>query len=473
MNSDQGAIIDGDDKAIDSEFATSAESRLNLTAETNQLSEFESSQATDNLFDWLKIANHAYDCGDLEQAKQCYLRALEHCSDELPDQAEFLRVCSNRLADIYLKLNQPDQAIEVLSSAQYKRKPADSDRWQKFGLNIAIIVAFALCCMSINFRPSASSVIDSKDDGITGMSVAEGSVGKFVSPIHIGAEFKTADQLSTLKLANVDTVYRWDHGRISEAKYVVSNFSFGDVLKLFSGSRKNRKNFVITAADYLVDDTGLTFYASGAPEVKLVERMWWYPSFINFYYGKFHKYPSKEEAWMNTIPNYSYTNPFTGKSEKADFASLTNAEQTPPAVARPGAILILSSFNGQCTICGYDRNSRLIPSADPGKPLLLQLRSGVNVTEEYFNSFGGKCFQVKTDPPELLVFSSDPGLKGLLQSSEAYVPAIAIPLWLASLTLSLFLFRVFFKSPARILAFAPILLPSLLLAIVIWMWLGG
>ncbi len=501
MSSEHGATIDGDNQTIDRdetlvETNGASGSDLNLSTGSVEVSTnssdscnidnlkfLESSQATDNLFDWMKVANHSYDSGDLENAKQCYLRALDLCDEE--DDAEHTQrlVCLNRLGDICLKLKQPELAFQIFSRARPQSgKGSVSERTSRLVLNIAIIVFAAVTCLSITFPNPSIKVIETANDSMGSLSTKSsiaaaiknrtGSEKKNTSPVHVGAEFKTPDQLSTLKIADLNTLYRWDHGEVWGAKYVTPNFSFGDILKLTSGCRKNSEHFVITSSDYLVDDAGLIFYGPDAPEVKVVERMWWYPSFINYYYGRFHKYPTQEEAWMNTVEGYTFKNPFTGATEKASFVSLSHPDEAPPSVAKPGAILLLSTPAGDCTICGYDRNSRLVTSSNPGKPLLLQLRKGINVTDQYLKGFGGVSKPKRPDPPELFVFISDPAIKSLMENSETYVPAIVIPLWFASLTLSLLLFRLFFKSPGRVLAFSPMVLPSLLVVMVLFMSFG-
>lgn len=492
MSSEHGATVDGDNQSIDQDEHVVVESNGAVEpgsngagADIDKVKFSESSQSTDNLFDWMKVANHAYDSGDLENAKQCYLRALDLCDEE--DDADHTQrlVCLNRLGEICLKLKQPDLAFQIFARARPQTaKGSLSERTQRFALNIAVLVFAVVSCLSVTFPSPSIKVIETgNNDSMLNLSTKSSiaaaiksrsgaSDKKFVSPVQVGAEFKTPDQLSTLKIADLTTLYRWDHGEVWGAKYVSPNFSFSDILKLTSGCRKNSEHFVITSSDYLVDDAGLIFYGPDAPEVKVVERMWWYPSFINFCYEKFKKYPTQEEPWMNTVEGYTFKNPFTGATEKASFVSLSHPDEAPPSVAKPGAILLLSTPAGDCTICGYDRNSRLVTSSNPGRPLLLQLRKGINVTDQYLKGFGGMSKPKRPDPPELFVFISDPAIKSLMENSETYVPAIAVPLWFASLTLSLFLFRVFLKSPGRMLAFSPMVLPSILIVMVLFMSFG-
>lgn len=481
MSSEQGATVDGDNKAVDENKVVDANAVADVEPGIDELKFSEPSQATDNLFDWIKVANHSFDSGDLENAKQCYLRALDLCDQD--DDAEHTQrlVCLTRLGEICLRLKQSEQAFKIFASAKPRMpSPSASERSQKFVLNIAILMTAIVSFMSVSFPNPSIKVNETNNESVLNLSTKSSIAAaiknrggkKFISPIEVGAEFKTPDGMSTVKIADSSTLYRWDHGDVWEVKYFTPNFSFGDILKLTSGCRKNAEHFVIMAPDYLVDDTGLIFYGPDTPEVSLVKRMWWYPGFINYYFGKFKKYPDKEEDWMNTVEDYNYTNPFTGELEKASFVAVASAIEPPPTVAKPGAIIILSTPTGDSTICGYDRNSRLITSSVPGKPLLIQLKKGVNVTEQHLKSFGGIAKPKKTDQPELFIFINDPALKSLMESAETYVPAIAIPLWFASLTLSLFLFRLLLRSQAKILAFAPMLLPTVLVLMVLFMTYG-
>ncbi len=472
MSSEHGATVDGDgdDKAI--------ESAAKPASGVEQLNFAESSQSTDNFFDWIKVANHAYDSGDLENAKQCYLRALEHC--DVADQSGRL-ICLNRLADICLSLDQPDLAFRVFAQSLPRNQDSNAGI-QRNVLNIVVIISAILTGLSLNLPSSSVTVSGIGSDSATILSTKSSiaaatkrdspSDRKFISPVQVGAEFKSADQMHTLKVTDSENVYHWDNGDIWGAKYVSPDFALTDVFKLLRGCRKRSVHFIITAADYLVDDDGVIFYTGNAPEVKVVERMWWYPGFFNSYYDKLRRYPTREEPWMNTVEGYTYTNAFTGVSEKASFVTVADPDAEPPEVAKPGAILILTNPVGsRCTICGYDRNSRLLNSSAK-KPLLLRLRGGVNITEKESKVFQTNPKLSKTHSPETMVFIHDPAMKTLLKGAETYIPALAIPVWLASFTLSLLLYRLFLGSPGRILAFSPLVVPSLLLLMVAFMSLG-
>lgn len=473
MSSEHGATVDGDgdDKAIESEAKP--------VSGVEQLKFAESSQSTDNFFDWIKVANHAFDSGDLENAKQCYLRALEHCDDA--DQSGRL-ICLNRLGEICLSLNQPDVAFRVFAQSLPRNQDSSKVALQRNVLNIAVIISAILTCFSFNLPSSSVTVGGTGDESATILSTKSSiaaatkrnspSDRKFISPVQVGAEFKSGDQMHTLKVTDAENVYQWDNGDIWGAKYVSPSFTLSDVFKLLRGCRKRSTHFIITASDYLVDDDGVIFYTNYAPEVKVVERMWWYHSFFNSYYDKFRRYPTREEPWMNTVEGYTYTNAFTGISEKASFVTVADPAAAPPEVAKPGAILIITNQSGSiCTICGYDRNSRLL-NTSAKKALLLRLRGGVNIAEQESKVFQTNPELSKTHPPETIVFIHDPVMKTVLKGAETYIPAFAIPVWLASLTLSLFFYRVFLKSEGRILAFSPLVVPSLLLFMVAFMSLG-
>lgn len=471
MNSEDHATINGDDQSVASELNPDTSDTKPFVDIEDQNSE--SSQSTDNVFDWIKNANHAYDSDDLENAKRCYLKALEFFEASCEDQNLRL-LCLNRLGDICLRLKQTELAFQIFSRAKLHKQ---SDRSVKLALNIAIIVMIILCFVSIEY-PSIpitanlqSRLIARSDLANVGVVHAATSE-QFISPVRAEAEFKTADQLSTIKIANSDTLYRWDHGEVWGARYLTPNFSFGDILKLISGCRKKSEHFVVTRSDSLVDDTGLIFYRADAPEVKLVERMWWYAGFLNYCYEELKKYPIREEPWMSTEVGYSFNNPFTGRIEKPGFVALSHQNENPPALLRPGAILVLSTPAGDCTICGYDREGRLLTASRSNKPLLLQMRRGINVTEQYFKGFAGMNKVRKSSSPELFVLIKDSSMKAFLKGAETYVPTVAVPMFLASLTLSLILFRVFLKSPGRILSFSPMLVPMIFVFMLLLMSLG-
>lgn len=448
------ATIDGDDRSTD----VKADALLAAPSSHSQLS--------DNQFDWIKLANHAYDTDDLENAKLYYLRALDFL-DEQADADQCLRLlCLNRVGDICLRLKQPDEAFQIFARAKTYRQMSTSGM---LVLNFVVLVLTIVSCLSIEF-PVASN---NGESFLLRMAVAHAaSDNAFISPIRPSAEFKTADQLSTVKIADSKTLYRWDHGEVWGVKYLTPNFSFGDILKLVSGCRKKNEHFVLTRNDSLVDDAGLIFYRPDAPEVKLVEQIWWYASFVNYYYGEFKKYPTSEDPWMPQEVGYRYTNPFTKQIEKPEYVTLGQQNEDPPASGKPGAILILSTSTGDCTVCGYDRNGQLVTSSNPGKPLLLQLRKGVNVTDQHLKSFGGKNRVRTSDAKEIFVFMNDPSVKGLIKGAETYLPAIVLPFWLSSLTLSLFLYRVSHKSPGRLLSLSPMLVPSIFVVMVLFMSYG-
>jgi hypothetical protein len=439
---------DGDDDKTDDE----------KTADSMTVSDLEkfleSAQATDNFFDWIKAANYSYDSGNWENAKQYYIRALELCNGE-KEQQQLRLICLNRIGEIAIKLDQVDAAFPILEyfSAQTKKQT----RATGFILNVAIVVfaVFTLCSLNL---PIANLIA-------AGSAKSNNELPKLIAP----SEFKTADQRVVFQIAP-DNVYMWNHGKSWKSKYVTASYTFQDLLKLLRGWSQKKENFVFTGSDYLIDQNGLIYYHSKAPEVEIVHQMWFYQGLFSTYYAENKHYPLKEEAWMRALQGFCYANPFTGKEDIAKFVLSTELELSPPTVARPGVVLIFTSGKNTCTICGYDRNGQLLSSGRPGKSFLVQLEDGKILDSED----GLPSEEIREpDTAETILFINDPTIRSVLLGAKYFLPTLAFPILFASLAISLFFYRVFLRSPGRGLAFTPLVAPTLLIVIIVFMFFGN
>lgn len=415
-------------------------------------------QSVDNPADWIKAGNFAFDSGQLETARDCYIEALDRIQQDKQASVEKLQ-CLSRLGQVCLALNQPELALDL-----YARSEAPVERTHRWHLFFNLALLFVIILLIISFNLTGSYL---PSNGVSNGVFTKGG-------LTVNTQFKSADELSALRIADSINVHIWDRGKTWETRYVNADLSFMDCLKLLSGCRRRLERFFITGDNFVIDDYGAVLYSADAPEVLILKRMWWYPGLLNDYYSRFKRYPDSEESWMPGVKDFLYTNPITGKPDRALFVSTTEEKTvTPPEVATPGAVLIITSSKGDsCAICGYDRNARVIGGSVPGKPFAIELKQGITPFEEYLRRIKQVYDPLRKEIPETIVFTGDVRLRALIEGLEFYLPAIVIPVWLASWFVSLMLFKLARGKAGLLHSFGPMIIPTVLLLIVLFMSYG-
>jgi tetratricopeptide (TPR) repeat protein len=201
-----------------------------------------------------------------------------------------------------------------------------------------------------------------------------------------GKWFASCDRKKTITFLSKEQCVISEFGRTTKARYV-----------LLAGDHWSPSNFWSQNPEvwYRFDATGLvgqdqvSLYASTAPEMAIVKKMWWYADFARQYYKGCRVYPSDSEKCKQSDSNFGYTNPFTGQP---DYAAIILQKQKDRDVDlterknnnrhwRPGAISCVCIDYKKFLVQGFDRDGKLLTSSDPAHYFTIDCQNGINLTK--------------------------------------------------------------------------------------------
>ncbi|MBX9670470.1 MAG: tetratricopeptide repeat protein [Candidatus Obscuribacterales bacterium] len=208
--------------------------------------------------------------------------------------------------------------------------------------------------------------------------------------------YTSSDDRKAIRLANGSRATITTDGKAREGAYKLVRGNIQDLLAMIPGHLRHDFVFVKANKDTITDKDGTTLYANYAPEHQLVSRMWKYGALAQGYRVEKNFYPEKIEDLAISKETTSYTNPFTNQNDNAIICSTTGESTDTPVrdvIARgegwekqpsgaPGRI-VCNTYNGRLFfIRGYDRDGKLLTSAEPGKCFYIECADGFDVSKD-------------------------------------------------------------------------------------------
>ncbi len=218
--------------------------------------------------------------------------------------------------------------------------------------------------------------------------------------------YTSSDDRKAIRLANGNRATLTTDGKSREGAYKLVRGNIQELLAMIPGHLRHDFVFVKANKDTITDKDGTTLYANYAPEHQLVSRMWKYGALAQGYRVEKNFYPEKIEDLAISKEATSYTNPFTNQTDNAIICSTTGESTDTPVrdvIARgegwekqpsgaPGRI-VCNTYNGRLFfVRGYDRDGKLLSSAEPGKCFFIECADGFDVSKD-------KIKEVQNAPP--------------------------------------------------------------------------
>ncbi len=431
--------------------------------------------------------------GKLTQGSELCMRAMQLAGDILPPGHELHGRLNNAYVGIIRRKSGDARSVD-LTGAPNKRQTQE-----RTGIGLRGKVAVRLEPIEDETRIRSDELMKSKDFlaalntvGITVLvcGIILGTTQKFFSTIaateqakasaeYTGREYKTVDGLKSLRFDKDNVCYYWHEGKLVPAKYFAVGGSWMEAVRLLAGCQRVKDIWYQAKGDRIIDSDGSTLYLGTAPENDVAKKMWWYSGFADWHMKEHKSYPTDEQKWKDVAPNFYYTNPFNGKPDLPTFIQAKGAASpnTPQITAsgaawprqpaaRPGAITALCLDYVRFFIRGYDRDGVLLTSSKPGRYFYLELRDGQNITQDELLKFKDKAEQTQDPTPVRVYMTQDAGVASVLSFMKIGIPGGLWLLWLLSLGQSFVVVRLCDTTAKRLLAFAGVLVPTILL----FMW---
>jgi len=278
---------------------------------------------------------------------------------------------------------------------------------------------------------------------------------------NVAGIYSSADNQKTIELSPGGSASYFHNGTTENASYSFVGNSIQDLLPLIPGHLRSAFTFFRAADDAIVDNDGTFFYTHEAPEMVLVKRMWKYADLAQEYRAAKSFYPESDDVWAISKDKLTFTNPITRSLDQAIIFSTTGESTDTPlrkAMAAgemwenqpkggPGRI-ICNVYNGRMFfIRGFDRNGKLLTSADKGKYFYIECSDGIDVTKDKLKELHNKEL-LGTNSPEVnpvapaqpsksdkklrFIFASSPDSEAMLQTVLSAVPGTLFALVLIS-----------------------------------------
>lgn len=430
--------------------------------------------------------------GRLSQGAELCMRAMQLAGDILPPGHDLHGRLNTAYVNIIRRKTGDARAVD-LTGAPSKH------RTQERGLGLRSKVAVRLEPLDDEVQTRSHELMKSKDFlaalntvGITVLicGIVLGTTQRFLSTVaateqakasaeYTGREYKTVDGLKSLRFEKDNKCYYWREGKLLHAQYFAVGSSWMEAFRLLAGCQRVRDMWYQVRGDRIVDGDGSMLYLGTAPENAVAKRMWWYSGFASWHMTEHKSYPTDAEKWKDIAPDFYYTNPFNGKPDVPVFIQAKGAA-SPQTVAitatgaawprqpavRPGLIVALCLDYVRFFIRGYDRDGQLLTSSKPGKVFYIELRDGQNITQDELMKYKDKA-ELSQDPTPVRVYmTQDAGVASVLSFMKMGIPGGLWLLWLLSLGQSFVVLRLCDTVAKRLLSFAGIIVPSILL----FMW---